>query len=248
KTMGFFTCIKLIMVVFNLLIFLGGGVLLGVGIWATVDSNSFVHIFVSISAETATQILNVACLLIAIGAVLVVISFLGCYGAQQESQCLLITFFTVILIIFVAQLVGTVIILVNPSKIRQAEDELKTLLKPVLQEEYGTNEQVTKLWNGTMNDLKCCGLSGYEDFINSNYVNLSHVYPSQCCNSTVMTCTKTNAQASDVQGCFESVLALIQKHIPIVGGVAAGICALELAAMMASIYLYCQLGDAGSMH
>lgn len=67
---------------------LGGGALLGVGIWVTVDGQSFVKIFGGISS-TVLQVVNVGYFLIVIGAILLIIGFLGCYGAQKESKCLL---------------------------------------------------------------------------------------------------------------------------------------------------------------
>uniref|UniRef100_A0A8C5WDE9 Tetraspanin n=1 Tax=Leptobrachium leishanense TaxID=445787 RepID=A0A8C5WDE9_9ANUR len=224
-TMGCFTFIKVLMVIFNLLIFLGGGVLLGVGIWVTVDTNSFLRTFAALSAATASQFANVGFLLIALGALLVIIGFLGCCGAQKESKCLLIIFFTIVLIIFIAEIVGAVIVLVYSSN---AQTWLGSLLKPVLEKEYGTNKEITNLWNATMTDVKCCGINGYTDFTNSVYRNNTGFYPTQCCNSTTSSCTPALAADFNVQGCFSHILKLIQDNAPIVGGVAAGICALEV--------------------
>lgn len=67
---------------------LGGGALLGVGIWVTVDGQSFLKIFGTLSSSVL-QVVNVSYFLIVIGAILVIIGFLGCYGAQKESKCLL---------------------------------------------------------------------------------------------------------------------------------------------------------------
>lgn len=72
---------------------LGGGTLLGVGIWVKVDGQSFMNIFGTLSSSVL-QVVNVAYLLIVIGAILLVIGFLGCYGAQKESKCLLIMVWT----------------------------------------------------------------------------------------------------------------------------------------------------------
>lgn len=72
---------------------LSGGTLLGVGIWVTVDGQSFLDIFGAISSSIL-QVVNVSYFLIAIGAILLVIGFLGCYGAQKESKCLLMMVWT----------------------------------------------------------------------------------------------------------------------------------------------------------
>ncbi|OCT84957.1 hypothetical protein XELAEV_18023118mg [Xenopus laevis] len=239
--MGCFSFIKVMMIIFNVLIFLGGGTLLGVGIWVSVDSNSFLKIFGTVSASAAVQFVNVGYFLIAIGALLVLLGFLGCCGAQKESKCLLLIFFTIILIIFIAEVAGAVVALVYSNL---AESILGPLLKPVLQNDYGSNSKpdVTKIWNATMENLHCCGFDGYSDFNNSTYYSNYHQYPPYCCNSTSnAVCTQVNAMNSKISGCFSQLLYLIRQNAAIVGGVAAGICALELAAMVVSMYLYCHL-------
>ncbi|NXT28818.1 TSN1 protein, partial [Syrrhaptes paradoxus] len=86
--MGLFSFLKVMMFLFNLAIFLGGAALLGVGIWVTVDAKSFLDIFGGLSSSVL-QVLNVSYVLIVIGAILLVLGFLGCYGAVRDSKCLL---------------------------------------------------------------------------------------------------------------------------------------------------------------
>lgn len=52
------------------------------------DGKSFLDIFGTLSSSIM-QVVNVSYFLIVIGAILVVIGFLGCCGAQKESKCLL---------------------------------------------------------------------------------------------------------------------------------------------------------------
>lgn len=68
---------------------LGGAGLLAVGIWVSVDGNSFLKVLGPF-ANQATQFVNVGYFCIVIGAVLVILGFLGCCGAMKESKCLLI--------------------------------------------------------------------------------------------------------------------------------------------------------------
>ncbi|XP_073421093.1 tetraspanin-1 [Dendrobates tinctorius] len=243
--MSCFTCIKVLMVLFNLAIFLAGGTLLGVGIWVSVDSSSFLKIFGTIPNNVATQFVNVGYFLIAIGALLLILGFLGCCGAQKESKCLLITFFCIVLIIFIAEVAGAVVALVYSSV---AESFLTSVLTPVLQKDYGENKDVTKIWDDMMSELKCCGINNYRDFNNSKFVQSTGEYPAPCCNSTVTPCTMQAAQASYRPGCLQQIVDLLKSNAAIVGGVAAGICALELAAMVVSMYLYCKIDKEGSIH
>lgn len=72
---------------------LAGAAILAVGIWVKVDSGSLMAILGNIEGAPPglDQLLNVSYLLIAVGAVLLVIGFLGCCGAVRESRCMLLT-------------------------------------------------------------------------------------------------------------------------------------------------------------
>ncbi|KAM9186902.1 tetraspanin-1 [Mergus octosetaceus] len=234
--MGFFTFIKVMMILFNLAIFLGGGALLGVGIWVTVDGQSFVKIFGGISS-TVLQVVNVGYFLIVIGAILLIIGFLGCYGAQKESKCLLMMFFSVVLIIFIAEVAAAVVVLLYTSL---AETFLTAVVTPILREKYGADKDFTHIWNATMTEVHCCGLNNYTDFEGSPWYDQNKNFPPPCCNSS-SPCNATVAAASDVPGCFDQILQDIKTNADVVGGVAAGIAALEIAAMAVSMYLYCHL-------
>ncbi|XP_078074729.1 tetraspanin-1 [Mustelus asterias] len=235
--MGCFTFVKVMMILFNLLIFLSGGVLLGVGIWVSVDGSSFVKVIGSVSSQ-AMQFVNIGYFCIAIGAVLVILGFLGCCGAQKESKSLLMLFFIIVLVIFIAEIAAAVVALVYSSF---AESLLRAWVTPVLQNDYGKNKDVTGIWNTTMSELKCCGFTNYTDFTGSHYFNShNHTFPEFCCNSTLF-CDETAAANSHVQGCFRQLFDILKENANIVGGVAVGICVLELAAMAVSMYLYCKI-------
>ncbi|XP_020843299.1 tetraspanin-1 [Phascolarctos cinereus] len=238
--MSCFTFLKVTMVIFNLLIFLCGGVLLGVGIWVSVDSPSFLKIFGSVSAS-AMQFVNVSYFLIAAGCVLLVLGFLGCYGAHKESKCVLLMFFSILLIIFIAEIAAAVVALVYTSL---AENLLNALVVPVIKKDYGQQPDITQVWNSTMEGLHCCGFNNYTDFTDSPYFQMYGDFPSFCCANDTVSCSKNMAEQSNIKGCFEQLLQSIHTNAAVVGGVAAGFGALELAAMIVSLYLYCKLDKA----
>ncbi|KFO98541.1 Tetraspanin-1, partial [Calypte anna] len=237
--MGCFTFIKVMMILFNLAIFLGGGTLLGVGIWVAVDGKSFLDIFGALSSSVL-QVVNVSYFLIVIGAILLVIGFLGCCGAQKESKCLLMLFFAVVLIIFIAEIAAAVVALVYTGL---AEVLLRGVVTPLLKEKFGNDDPFTQIWNVTMGEIGCCGLNNYTDLTDSPwYISNNHTYPAPCCKDGMATsCSHSHLPGYLLQGCFKQILEDIKTNSGVVGGVAAGIAALEIAAMVVSMYLYCQL-------
>ncbi|XP_035509873.1 tetraspanin-1 [Morone saxatilis] len=236
--MGCFTFVKLMMFLFNLLIFLGGLTLLAMGIWVSVDGGSFLHLLGPFSSQ-AMQFVNVGFFCIAIGVVLVLLGLLGCCGAHKESKCLLLTFFSIILIIFIAEVAAGVVALAYSSF---AEGILRAWATPALQKDYGSEPVVTKIWNTTMTELKCCGFTNYTDFVGSNFEKENGgSLPPSCCWTNSAPCSSAEAERSAVQGCFKQILETLKEHANIVGGIAAGIGVLEIAAMIVSMYLYCRL-------
>ncbi|NXW27869.1 TSN1 protein, partial [Phaetusa simplex] len=222
---------------------LSGGTLLGVGIWVAVDDQSFVDIFGGLSS-TVIQVVYVGYFLIVIGAILLVIGFLGCYGAQKDSKCLLMMFFSVVLIIFIAEIAAAVVALVYTGL---AETLLSAVVTPLLKEKYGTDVSFTHVWNVTMEEIKCCGLNNYTDFTNSTWYEDYKVYPDACWTLSppvvreLLPLAHPHWRGCLLQGCFHQILKEIKTNAGVVGGVAAGIAALEIAAMVVSMYLYCHL-------
>lgn len=237
-----YSFIKTMMIFFNFLIFLCGVTLLAVGIWVSVDGSSFLKIFGPLSSS-AMQFVNVGYFLIAAGAVLFALGFLGCYGAHTENKCALMMFFFILLIIFIAEVAAAVVALVYTA---MAEHLLTLLVVPTIKKDYGSQKDFTQVWNTTMEGLKCCGFNNYTDFEDSPYLKENHVFPPYCCfdnvnGTTTEPCTQEKAENMTVQGCFHQLLYDIRTNAVTVGGVAAGIGGLELAAMIVSIYLYCNL-------
>ncbi|XP_034093195.1 tetraspanin-1 [Gymnodraco acuticeps] len=238
--MGFFTFVKLMMVLFNLLIFLGGLTLLAMGIWVSVDGGSFLQLLGPFSSQ-GMQFVNVGFFCIAIGAMLVLMGFLGCCGARKDSKCLLLTFFSIILIIFIAEVAAGVVALAYSSF---AEGIIRAWVTPALQKDYGSDPVVTKIWNTTMTELKCCGFNNYTDFVGSKFEEENGgSLPPTCCWIYSAPCSSIEAERSDVQGCFKHILKILKEHANIVGGIAAGIGVLEIAAMIVAMYLYCHLDN-----
>ncbi|XP_041943329.1 tetraspanin-1-like [Alosa sapidissima] len=239
--MGCFGFLKIMMFAFNGIIFLAGATILGVGIWVKVDSNSFFSLLDKIpgAPEELNQVVNVGYLLIAVGAVLLLLGFLGCCGAIKESKCMLLLFFIIVLLVFIAEVAGAVVILVFKPLAEDLIRKLGVETAKNIQNDYGKNPDVTGLWNSTMDTLKCCGFNNYTDFTGSPFVTDTNKYPSPCCTSS--SCTETNAQISAVPGCLDKLVSLIDENAVVIIAVALGIAVLEISAMVVSMSMYCHI-------
>ncbi|XP_026159376.1 tetraspanin-1-like [Mastacembelus armatus] len=243
-----FGFLKIMMFIFNGGIFLAGAAILGVGIWVKVDSGSLLGLLENLDNAPSglSQLVNISYLLMAVGGVLLVIGFLGCCGAVKESRCMLMTFFSIMLIIFLIEVAGAVVLLVFQGLADQLLQSLEDEVRKSIVKNYGYSESVTSLWNATMDKFQCCGYRNYTDFDGSPFFTEHgrNVYPPMCCNATITmsTCNTNEAHSSMVDGCFDKLLQLIEDNAVIIAAVALGIAALEIAAMVVSMVLYSQIG------
>uniref|UniRef100_A0A672NDB4 Tetraspanin n=2 Tax=Sinocyclocheilus grahami TaxID=75366 RepID=A0A672NDB4_SINGR len=170
--------------------------LVGAGIWVTVDGDSFMKVLPPFTDDFQSHV-NVGIFSITIGAVMTLLGLLGCCGAQKESKCLLIMFFSIILIICIAETAATIVALVYSSYVKII---LRAGATPGLKEQYGKDKILTDLWNSTMTTLQCCGFSNYTDFSESYYYKQNGaLYPPSCCaGPELFLCDDDNADFSGV--------------------------------------------------
>ncbi|KAJ0001918.1 hypothetical protein NQD34_001714 [Periophthalmus magnuspinnatus] len=97
-------CVKYLLFFFNFIFWLAGGVILGVALWLRQDQKTSTLLGIQYEGAQAPNTFYISVhILIAVGAVMMVVGFLGCYGAIQESQCLLGTFFACLVILFACE-------------------------------------------------------------------------------------------------------------------------------------------------
>ncbi|RXN02895.1 CD81 antigen [Labeo rohita] len=97
-------CIKYMLFFFNFIFWLTGCVILGVSLWLRHDNKTSSLLELKYEGTEAPSTFYISVyILIAVGAVMMFVGFLGCYGAIQESQCLLGTFFACLVILFACE-------------------------------------------------------------------------------------------------------------------------------------------------
>ncbi|XP_016304281.1 tetraspanin 34a [Sinocyclocheilus anshuiensis] len=232
------------MFVFNGVIFLAGTAILGVGIWVAVDRVSLLSILENIedAPPELAQLANIGYVLIGVGAFLTLVGFLGCCGAVKESKCMLLSFFSIVLIIFLVEVAAAIVLFVFEPLVQKALDEIGQKVAESIKNKYGKDESYTSVWDSTMSELKCCGYNNYSDFMGSPFESSASLYPVTCCRSSSGPCNENEAKRASVVGCFDALVNLIEDNAVLLAGVALGIAALEIAAMVVSMILYTNVG------
>ncbi|XP_052008191.1 tetraspanin-33-like [Xyrauchen texanus] len=98
------------MVFFNLLFWLGGCGILGIGVWLAITQGNFATLSSSLPSMSAAN------LLIALGSIVMVIGCLGCVGAVKENRPLLLSFFILLLFILLLEILFIILFFTYQDK------------------------------------------------------------------------------------------------------------------------------------
>ncbi|XP_036924942.1 CD82 antigen [Sturnira hondurensis] len=244
---------KYFLFLFNLLFFILGGVILGFGVWILADKSSFIFVL-----QTSSSLFNVgAYVFIGVGALTMLMGFLGCIGAVNEVRCLLGLYFVFLLLILITQVAAGVLFYFNMGKVKE---EVGGIVTKLIQDyKDGEEDRLQQGWDYVQAQGKCCGwASPYNWTENMELMNRTTVtYPCSCevqdDNSSSHLVRKgfcehpssnTTQSGNDPDhwpvyqdGCMQKVQKWLQDNLGIILGMCVGIAVIELLGMFLSICL-----------
>ncbi|XP_012589793.1 PREDICTED: tetraspanin-4 [Condylura cristata] len=146
------------------------------------------------------------------GAFAMAIGFVGCIGAIKENKCLLLTFFVLLLLVFLLEATVAVLFLAYTEQIdRYAQRDLKRGLHL-----FGTpgNVGLTNAWSIVQTDFRCCGVSNYTDWF--AVYNATRV-PDSCCLEFSERCGLHAPGTWWKAPCYATVKVWLQENLLAVG-------------------------------
>ncbi|XP_072237273.1 tetraspanin-18B-like [Leuresthes tenuis] len=233
------SCMKYLMFIFNFFIFLGGSFLLGVGVWVLLDPMGFREI-VTVNPLLFTGVY----VILAMGAMLFLLGFLGCCGAIRETKCLLLFFFMLILFIFLAELAAAILAFLFREHLTR--EYFSRELKRHYQGQNNT-DVFTTTWNAIMTTFDCCGVSGSEDFEESLFrlLNPTKMVPEACCQTGgylgdggMEQCVSSGVAFRHNKGCYSAMVEHFETYIYSAGALTIVVLAIELFAMVFAMCLF----------
>lgn len=231
--------LKILLFAFNLIFFLGGVGLLGVGIYVQLKIGDYVEL-------SSVKYVTGPIIIIAVGAVIAVIAFFGCCGAIKESRCLLGTFFALMLLIFGLEVAGTALGFVYRAQI---SDELMKDLNETLSQ-YGTPDKkgVTQAFDLLQEKEKCCGVNGYTDWQRTPFTGGNHTFvPDSCCKDVKPGCGVipggTDTSKVNTEGCYQKTLDLLRDNLIIICGIGVAVAVIQLLSMIFALVMMCKIKD-----
>ncbi|RDD39597.1 Tetraspanin-11 [Trichoplax sp. H2] len=212
-----------------------GAALLGLGIYIRTNGNGL-DIVVDTSWHTA------AYLMIAIGVMVFLISLLGCLGAVRKSTCLLGTYLSCMIAIFIVELAGAIYAGINRTAV---ESTIRNKFSTEVKDSYGQPQKnaITTGIDQIQTLFQCCGIDSPFNWTNSKWSNSKPVgnygppVPDSCCKMEMPNCGTNPAnhynetiftEAIYQQGCYIKIRDLISNNIAIAIAILATFGCLQL--------------------
>lgn len=234
----------------NATILVGGIAILVIGIWTLLDK-SFIEVLLR-----NNLFMSAAYIMIISGSVSTIISIVGLVGAAKETKCLLISYFIILFLLFVVLLVGGVIAYVFRH---QVENTMRPEMLYTISE-YDPNKPdhpMTKAWDETQAQLKCCGLrlnkegseAPWTAWLKNTDVNSGDAdekVPKSCCivgdeNLPQNDChieNPVNIKHIYQKDCFAVSLSFVTAHATLIGSISIGIACVMILGMVLSLMLF----------
>lgn len=232
---GVSSCLKYSMFFFNFLFWLCGTLILALAIWVRVSKDGKEIVT---SGNSSTNPFVAVNILIAVGAIIMVLGFLGCCGAVKESRCMLLLFFIGLLLILILQVAAGVLGAAFKSESNRILNETLSENAKLLADTTTEAKEFQKAMIAFQTEFKCCGLkNGASDWGNNFAV------AKESCQCTGSDCGTYQGNSVYPMTCLSSIKELVEKNIIIVIGVAFGLAIVEILGLVFSMTLYCQIGS-----
>lgn len=221
------TFIKYLLFVFNLLFAISGIVILAVGATIVASQKNLQLVIENFWSG--------AVLLIAVGSIVFLISFLGCCGAIRNSNVMVMSFAVLLIIIFILELTAAIAGYLLQSEVHTV---VETSLNQSLSN-YQNTTSIKDAWDIMQHDFTCCGVNGPEDW---KTVFHNNTLPDVCCPEKDVkdTCTLDGQIPYSKAGCLQKFEKILHDKTLLAGGIGLSVCFIQIA----GVILSCCLGRA----
>ncbi|XP_013782440.1 CD63 antigen-like [Limulus polyphemus] len=222
---GGMSVVKYLLFAFNFIFVVTGAALIAVGAWVQAKAAEYVDFL-------GDKYTSAPILLIVVGVIIFILSFMGCCGAIKENYCMVMTFAVLLFIIFVLELVAGILAYVYKSEV---ETVLRKNMKNAMMNYNESNHDiVTKTWDDMQSNLKCCGANNASEW--KKYMGEVNL-PYSCCPGKDPTKPCQITDDHFTKGCVDALASFLEDKILVVGGVGIGIAFVQIIGIIFSCCL-----------
>ncbi|GAB0095442.1 Tetraspanin [Sergentomyia squamirostris] len=241
--------IKYLLFIFNFLFVITGIILLSIGL-------AVQGVFFGYEYMLVDRFFAIPAFLIAIGVIIFIIAFFGCYGAIRENYCMVLTFSILLVLVFILELAAGIsgYVLRNET-MDLISDSLYRSMGGFVSDAQTPNRNdtlpTTRLWDSIQMNYECCGVYNSTDWLNVPANNESKAFPMSCCSVPVGTMGSfacTQQLADPRPGCLEEFGSFIQAHAVSLGAAGIAICVIQFVGIFFACYLARQIKNKQGGH
>ncbi|PSN40088.1 hypothetical protein C0J52_18246 [Blattella germanica] len=152
-----YTCVRHVFCTLNVIMWLCGCGILGVGIWLRLSYSGYTQLLPKYSLISADS------LCIAVGVIIFVVAFFGCCGSWFQSRCMLITYFSLVIFMFLVEFLFATLAFVFRENLGST---LREELTEGIRVHYNTSDSnsIENIWTHIHNEIvapkaiKICGI------------------------------------------------------------------------------------------
>lgn len=240
-----YTCVRHVFCSLNVLMWLCGCGILGVGIWLRLSYAGYAQLLPKYSMISADSIC------IAVGVIIFIVAFFGCCGSWFQSRCMLITYFSLVIFMFVVEFLFATLAFVFRENL---ESTLREELTEGIRLHYNTTESnsLQNIWNHIHKEFHCCGVTNYEDWYLIDAWPGKRNVPTSCCLPEFANNTGCGYEGNQDMwyptGCAEQVQMWFVERLHIVGIVGLVVAFIQLFGLISSMLLFCTVRHKRTSH
>ncbi|XP_076311969.1 tetraspanin-8-like [Tachypleus tridentatus] len=213
---------KYIIFTFNFLLWCLGGALFGLGVWIRTDEDFWEY-------ENNLPVQNyyqATYIVIAVGAIILIISFIGCCGAATESPCLLLTYFITMFVMVILEMAAAGLVWRASSGDKLQEFLTQHIAAEMERQQY--DENARRFMDLMQIHLECCGANSMLDYRDRGW-------------TIPQSCSDERSNNIFIRGCGENLRRYLASKGGIIGGLAVGLTLIQIACLLFSVCLFCAL-------
>ncbi|XP_071325810.1 CD82 antigen [Trachinotus anak] len=249
--------LKFCSAVFNSVFLVLGLSVAGCAIWILFGKGNFLTILSSVELRT------VAAGLLIIGGVVIVVSVVGCIGANGGHRFVLLIYVGFLFILVLGQLFVTLLLLINREKI---ERSLDAAVDQIILQYGGSSSTQDTLMDNVQHYGKCCGRTGPADWLKNSYIhslNLTRpdVLPCSCfssfhrslnsswCSELLNLTELLNGRGHNPynQSCSDTLSVWLQENTLTIVTMDVSLILIQVLQFVVTIYLYRAFGRKASL-
>lgn len=173
-------CLTVIVSIFNVLFWIIGGTMIGLGVWILVDND--IYDYLTLTGEEIYWDIALY-VIISAGAVIFLVGILGCIGACTANKCVIILYGIFVIIAVLAEIGGITVVAIFYANIGAVENNMRSdLYNNYLHED--STDPTTQAWNRMQLQWECCGSTYFNDYAGSYFDRITPAdvkVPWTCC-------------------------------------------------------------------